>query len=277
MPEQPPGLKSLSVNSERGEFRRGHGRGCSGIFCGWKSPRLGWDKGSREGTEGEGSWGCLGHRDQLRAPCRDSRAWFVPNPNFIQGEKLCGCLIPRGAAAGPSPGDIPGLALGQQHQGPFGPNPSSVPAPGSCLGSTGMSFHKNKILQGTHSTQAICWTLRHLKWDFRAPPVRLHPARAAQDGERAAGGAARPQPGPGMPSAVHSSGRRPGARPAPLNQKKTKKAPQTAETTQPAAPDPSDPRLRSLPCHLGPCCDKSREVVSCRIPFPSSSIPAGQG
>lgn len=195
--EQPPGLKSLSGTPSPGSSGEDTAGAAPGLFCAWKTPKLGWVgiKGEQRAERAGRVWGpggCLGFRDQPGAFC--SPPGLCDNPNIDpEKESLSSQGIPcsaRGAAAGPSPGDVSQIGAGQQQQGRFGPKSSSAPAPGRCLGSTGISFHANKILEETRSIQVICRTLHHPKWDFRAVVVQQHPARAAQDSGSAAGGAA---------------------------------------------------------------------------------------
>lgn len=194
--EQPPGLKSLSVNSERGEFRRGHGRGRSRIFLSLENPnaRLGWDKGG--GTEGPGGRGTI---PGLPAAPQGQAG---DKTNIYPGKGAPGHSHPKGFTA--ELGELqqdPALEAfpGQQHQGLFQPKSSPVlapgpksspvaapgtksspvPAPGRCLGSSGVSFYGNKILEEKHSIQVICWILQHLKWDFSSCPGPAPPGQGS--------------------------------------------------------------------------------------------------
>ncbi|XP_039558496.1 uncharacterized protein LOC120499093 isoform X4 [Passer montanus] len=180
------------------------------FFCRWKTPkaRLGWDK--EQGAErvwGPGGAGDRGTSPGLPAAPRARRGWLVTNPTFLQGKELWGPLIPRDSlqsSGSCSPGGI-SWTPGQQHQGLFGPQSSSVPAPGGCLGSSGMSFHGNKTPEEAHSIQLSVGSCSTRKGILEPPGPST--TRAGQP--RRAGRLPRVLLSPGMPSAVHRSGRRP--------------------------------------------------------------------
>ncbi|XP_039558494.1 uncharacterized protein LOC120499093 isoform X2 [Passer montanus] len=261
------------------------------FFCRWKTPkaRLGWDK--EQGAErvwGPGGAGDRGTSPGLPAAPRARRGWLVTNPTFLQGKELWGPLIPRDSlqsSGSCSPGGI-SWTPGQQHQGLFGPQSSSVPAPGGCLGSSGMSFHGNKTPEEAHSIQLSVGSCSTRKGILEPPGPST--TRAGQP--RRAGRLPRVLLSPGMPSAVHRSGRRPStARPNQTTQ--TCGNPQTrpkpsrnAGTARSARPTRTGLRshLRGSGHISGaqvtspppggwaqPCWAKTREVVSLRTPFPN--------
>lgn len=202
----------------------------------------------------------------------------MTNPAFIQGKELCCPLIPKGFTAEleAQPWRHFLRWCWQQQQGLFGPKSSSVPAPGRCLGSTRVSLCGNNILEETRSIQVICWLLHHLKWDFRGAPVQQRLARATQ----ATGGlpevllqrssaqgchllsAALPRdPGRAQPKPNH---------PKPLQ---SSKPPRGHSQERPPQPSLGSGHISG---RARPGCAQTREVVSCKVPFPSRSI-SGKG
>lgn len=293
--EQPPGpgLKSLSENPERGEFRRGHGRGRSGnFFVAGKLQGLGWvgikARRERSGHGGCGvlgaAWGSGTSPGLYAAPQgQEDLVWDKPaeDPNIYPGITS----HPEGFTAepqrDPNPEMFPGLALGSSIRGSLDPNPAlprlpgGVWAPRGCL-STG--------IKGWRRRAASKLFVGCGKWDFRAAPAHHRPARAAQDSGRAAGGAAPAAAQPRDAICCSQLQKQAWSRPSPAlpetNPPNPLKQRKSAPHAPPGAPEPPEPWPRvTSPSPAGraqPFGDKTQAVASCRIPFPSGSIP-GKG
>lgn len=184
----------------------------------------------------------------------------------------------------PDPGIFPGLALGSSIRDSLDPNPALSRLPGEVWGSTGMSFHGNETLEEARSILCAPRYVLDLG-NGLLEPARSITARPGQP--RTAGGLPevllQPQLSPGMPSAVHSSGNRPGAGPAPLCPKPTTqtrlnsaKPPRTHRQERLSHPSlGSGSHLRHLQGGHSPLVTKPRRLCPAGSHFPAGA-PLGR-
>lgn len=186
----------------------------------------------------------------------------------------------------PDPGIFPGLALGSSIRDSLDPNPALSRLPGEVWGSTGMSFHGNETLEEARSILCAPRYVLDLG-NGVLEPARSITARPGQP--RTAGGLPKvllqPQLSPGMPSAVHSSGNRPGAGPAPLCPKPTTqtrlngaKPPRTHRQERLSHPSlGSGSHLRHLQGGHSPLVTKPRRLCPAGSHFPAGASQGRAG